>query len=100
MYMKEDTDVYGIRDLQKHLSRAIRSVRAGRRVIVTDNGEPVAVIVRSSEEVRNEGTVERKLRRLHQKGVVVQLGRSGPRKPLRTWKLGKDLSRAFLEGRR
>jgi len=56
--------------------------------------------VRSSEEVRNEGSVERNLRRLHQKGVVVQLGRSGPRKPLRAWKLGKDLSRAFLEGRR
>jgi prevent-host-death family protein len=99
MYMK-DTDVYGIRELQRNLSRVIRSVREGRRVIVTDDGAPVAVITRSIEAVPHEDPVERKLRRLHQKGLVVQIGRIGPSRPPRAWKLGKGWVRDFLEHRR
>lgn len=93
-------DVYGIRDLQRHLSRAIRSVREGRRVIVTDDGRPVAVILRSSEAMSREGAVERKLGRLQRLGKVVQVGRVGPPRRVRAWRLGRDWARGFLEDRR
>jgi prevent-host-death family protein len=98
MYMIED--VYGIRELQRHLSRALKSVREGRRVVVTDDGTPVAVILPSSEAVRLEGPQERKIARLHREGTIVQLGRPGPRRRLRAWRLGTDWVRGFLEGRR
>jgi prevent-host-death family protein len=40
----------GIRELREHLSRFIDEVRAGRELIVTDRGTPVARIVPSSGE--------------------------------------------------
>ena len=40
----------GIRELREHLSRFIDEVRAGRELIVTDRGRPVARIVASSGE--------------------------------------------------
>jgi len=38
----------GIRELREHLSRFLDEVRAGREVIVTDRGRPVARIIASS----------------------------------------------------
>ena len=40
----------GIRELREHLSRSIDEVRAGRELIVTDRGRPVARIVATSGE--------------------------------------------------
>ncbi|MBA3737618.1 MAG: type II toxin-antitoxin system prevent-host-death family antitoxin [Actinobacteria bacterium] len=40
----------GIRELREHLSRFIDEVRAGRELIVTDRGRPVARIVATSGE--------------------------------------------------
>ena len=34
----------GLREANQHFSKAIRAVRAGREVILTDRGQPVAVI--------------------------------------------------------
>lgn len=96
----KDADVYGIRELQRHLSRALKSVREGRRVLVTDDGIPIAIIVPSSEGIREEGPVERKLLHLLRRGAIVQLGRSGPRRRLATWRLGADWTRRFLDARR
>jgi prevent-host-death family protein len=96
----KDADVYGIRELQRHLSRALRSVRQGRRVIVTDDGAPVAVILPSSERMEPRDPVERKLLHLLRQGKLAQLGRSGPRRRLRAWSLGADWSRSFLDARR
>jgi prevent-host-death family protein len=102
MYMKDtkDTDVYGIRELQRNLSKVIRSVREGRRVIVTDDGAPVALITATSEAVPHEDPVERKLRRLYEKGLIVQIGRIGPSRPPRVWNMGKGWVQDFLEHRR
>ncbi len=36
----------GVRELRDHLSHYLARVRAGEEVVVTDNGEPVAYIVR------------------------------------------------------
>ena len=45
-----ETQEVGIRELREHLSRFIDEVRAGRELIVTDRGRPVARIVASSGE--------------------------------------------------
>jgi prevent-host-death family protein len=37
-------DTVGIRDLQAHLSRHLKRVRAGARLIVTDRGRAIATI--------------------------------------------------------
>jgi prevent-host-death family protein len=42
----------GIRELREHLSRFLDEVRAGRELIVTDRGRPVARIVATSGESR------------------------------------------------
>ena len=34
----------GLREANQHFSRAIKAVRAGREVILTDRGQPIAVI--------------------------------------------------------
>jgi prevent-host-death family protein len=40
----------GIRELRQDLSRYLRRVRAGERLVVTERGEPVAVIQPWAEE--------------------------------------------------
>jgi prevent-host-death family protein len=37
-------DTVGVRELKAHLSRCLRRVRAGVRVMVTDRGQAVAII--------------------------------------------------------
>ena len=34
----------GLREANQHFSKAIKAVRAGREVILTDRGQPIAVI--------------------------------------------------------
>jgi prevent-host-death family protein len=43
-YILAVTDRVGIRELRQGLSRYLRRVRAGERFVVTERGEPVAVI--------------------------------------------------------
>lgn len=38
-------DLVGIRDLKAHLSRHLKRVQAGRRIVVTDRGRSIATIV-------------------------------------------------------
>jgi prevent-host-death family protein len=45
-----DAREVGIRELREHLSRFLDEVRAGRELIVTDRGTPVARIVGTSGE--------------------------------------------------
>ncbi|MGQ0572332.1 MAG: type II toxin-antitoxin system prevent-host-death family antitoxin, partial [Armatimonadota bacterium] len=42
----------GVRKLKSHLSRYLRRVRRGERVVVTDRGQPVAVMSPAAEEAR------------------------------------------------
>jgi prevent-host-death family protein len=99
MYMHNE-EVYGIRELQRQLSRALRSVREGRRLVVTDRGRPVAVILASSREVGPTDPEERKISRLHRRGLIVQLGRLGTRRKLPVWRLGAKWVRDFVGARR
>ena len=44
------TDRVGIRELRQDLSRYLRRVRAGERLIVTEHGRPLAVVSPWAEE--------------------------------------------------
>src|SRR5689334_20806664 len=49
-YISDVTDRVGIRELRQDLSRYLRRVRAGERLIVTERGRPLAVIEPWAEE--------------------------------------------------
>ena len=38
-------DSVGVRDLKNHLSRHLKRVRAGARLVVTERGRPIATLV-------------------------------------------------------
>lgn len=44
------SDRVGIRELRQDLSRYLRRVRAGERLVVTDRGRPLAVLAPFAEE--------------------------------------------------
>ncbi|MDT3440422.1 MULTISPECIES: type II toxin-antitoxin system Phd/YefM family antitoxin [unclassified Pseudofrankia] len=41
----DDEHSVGIRDLSHHTSQVLGRVRAGERIVITDRGEPVAMMV-------------------------------------------------------
>ena len=58
----------GLREANQHFSRAIKAVRAGREVVLTDRGRPIAVLkpteTRSTEQVALGAMVDEGLLRL------------------------------------
>jgi prevent-host-death family protein len=68
---------YGVRELQAHIGDALRAVQRGERVLVTSRKRVVAVLSKADAELRGEGAVERKLRRLVVEGKL-RLGKRGP----------------------
>lgn len=85
----------GVRELKNQLSRYLRRVRAGERVVVTERGRPVAVI--SSPAVP---ALDRRLAHLLREGVVRWSGGKprGARRPPRI--KGPTVAQAVIEGRR
>ena len=54
---RRDAAEVGVRELRDHLSRWLDEVAAGRELIVTERGRPVARIVRASGDSRLEELV-------------------------------------------
>jgi antitoxin (DNA-binding transcriptional repressor) of toxin-antitoxin stability system len=87
----------GVRELKAHLSRYLRLVRSGRRIVVTDNGRPVAELraIPRTEEDEDKAILEE----LAALGKV----RLGNGKPLTAFKpvaiRGKPLSETLVEMR-
>jgi prevent-host-death family protein len=84
----------GVRELKNSLSRYLRRVKAGDRLVVTERGEPVAII--SPPTVAAGDQLENLLRQ----GVVRWSGGKprGSRNPPRT--KGPTVARAVIEDRR
>lgn len=85
----------GVRELKNHLSRYLRRVRAGEQLVVTERGQPVAVI--SSP---GGAAPDRHLERLLRHGVVRWNGgkpRGAPRPPRIK---GPTVAQAVIEDRR
>jgi prevent-host-death family protein len=88
----------GLREANQHFSKAIRAVRGGKEVILTERGRPIAIIM----PVRQEPSEESALRTMADEGLITLPSRRGltpaPRwKPVRV--KGKPLSQTILEDR-
>ncbi|MGH9411615.1 MAG: type II toxin-antitoxin system Phd/YefM family antitoxin [Vicinamibacterales bacterium] len=64
----------GLRDANRHFSKAIRAVRAGKEVILTERGQPIAVI-KPIKEARQPETA---LKRVADKGLITLPTGKGP----------------------
>ena len=88
----------GLREANQHFSKAIRAVRAGHEVILTERGLPIAVI----KPLWNEDAQEAALRAMVDEGFITPAARKGPM-PAPNWRptrvKGKPLSRTIIEDR-
>ena len=88
----------GLREANQHFSRAMKAVKAGREVVLTERGRPVAVI----KPLPTSGSADAALRRLASEGRLKLPEVTGPIrrhnwKPIRT--KGPSLSRILREER-
>ena len=85
----------GVRELRTQLSRYLRRVRAGERLVVTERGRPVAVILSPPVPVP-----DRHLERLLPQGIV-RWGGGRPRGARRPPRIkGRTVAQALIEDRR
>ena len=86
----------GLREANQHFSKAIKAVRTGEDVILTDRGQPIAVIKPIQEEHQQDAV----LKRMAAEGLITLPSRKGPLprfEPIRI--KGKPLSRTIIEDR-
>jgi prevent-host-death family protein len=88
----------GLREANQRFSKAMRAVRAGKEVILTERGHPVAVI----KPLKNEDAEDATLRAMVDEGFVTLAVRRGPM-PTPSWRpvkvKGKPLSHTVIEDR-
>lgn len=88
----------GLREANQKFSQAIKAVRQGKEVILTDRGKPFAVI-KPLEPAKDEDAI---IRRLEAEGVLRVGSKSG--RPMRIWRSpirikGKSMSDTISEER-
>lgn len=86
----------GLREANQHFSKAIKAVRAGKEVILTERGRPIAVI----KPIREEHEQDAVLKNMADQGLITLPSRKGPLprfEPIRI--KGKPLSETILEDR-
>jgi prevent-host-death family protein len=88
----------GVRELKNHLTSYLRRARAGERVVITDRGEPVAILAPLPDAARAE-TVEESLARLAGRGALSLPSRRLARRRSRVKVRGRPLSRTVIEDR-
>lgn len=88
----------GLREANQQFSKAIKAVKAGKEVVLTERGKPIAVI----RPIEREETLEAKLQRLEAEGLLRPALKRGPM-PKPRWKpirlKGKALSQTISEER-
>jgi prevent-host-death family protein len=88
----------GLREANQRFSRAIRAVRAGEEVVLTERGHPIAVIT----PIKGENAREATLRAMVDQGFITLAARKGPM-PTPRWRpakiKGKPMSHAVIEDR-
>src|SRR3990167_1734848 len=85
----------GLREANQHFSKAIRAVKAGKEVVLTERGRPIAVI-----SPLNASGEEAALRRMEAVGLLRRATRRGPMPPVRRMRIrGKPLSVTIREDR-
>lgn len=88
-------ETVGIRELKENLSKYLKSVKSGEKIIVTDRKKEVAIIVPFGTE-----TDEEKIFQLTQRGVAHWNGTKPMGMRSRIESRGNSVSEAVLEDRR
>ncbi|OGQ19400.1 MAG: hypothetical protein A3C54_06770 [Deltaproteobacteria bacterium RIFCSPHIGHO2_02_FULL_60_17] len=87
----------GLREANQQFSKAVKAVKEGKEVILTERGKPIAVI----KPLSQAKTVEATIRRLEAEGILRPALKRGPmpvwRSPVRI--KGKPLSETIREER-
>jgi len=88
----------GLREANQHFSKAIKAVKAGKEVVLTERGKPIAVI----KPLEPNDNLETTLRRLEAEGLLWRGPKSG--KPMPVWRSpvrikGKPISQTISEER-
>ena len=88
----------GLREANQQFSRAIKAVRAGKEVVLTERGRPIAVI----KPIKEADTQQAALQQMADEGLITLPSRKGPM-PAPRWKpvkvKGKPLSQTIIEDR-
>lgn len=88
----------GLREANQRFSKAIKAVRAGKEVVLTDRGHPIAVI----KPIKKEDTQQAALQAMADEGLLTLAARKGPM-PGARWRplkvKGKPLSQTVIDDR-
>jgi prevent-host-death family protein len=88
----------GLREANQRFSQTIKAVRAGREVILTDRGHPIAVI----KPIKDEGGREAMLNTMAEQGLITVAARKGAM-PTPRWRpvkvKGKPVSQTIIDDR-
>ena len=88
----------GLREANQRFSRAIKAVRAGKEVVLTERGHPIAVI----KPIKDEDAQEATLHAMADEGLIRPAARKGPM-PTPRWRpvkvKGKPLSQTIIDDR-
>ena len=64
----------GLREANQHFSKAIKAVRAGKEVVLTERGQPIAVI----KPIKQDQEQDADLKRMADEGLITLPSRKGP----------------------
>jgi prevent-host-death family protein len=68
----------GLREANQQFSKAIRAVKAGQEVVLTERGKPIAVITPVGP-----ARLEAAMRRMEAAGLLIRATKPGPMPPFR-----------------
>jgi prevent-host-death family protein len=86
----------GLREANQHFSKAIKAVRAGKEVILTERGQPIAVI----KPIKDDHEADAALKRMADEGLVTLPTRKGPLPRFEPVPIsGRPLSQTIIDDR-
>lgn len=86
----------GLREANQRFSKAVKAVKSGEEVVLTDRGQPIAVI----KPLRVGRRQADAIRRMVAAGLLRPATRPGPMSPFRARSIkGRPISRAISEER-
>lgn len=88
----------GLREANQRFSKAIKAVRAGKEVVLTERGQPIAVI----KPIKTKEALEIAIQAMVDEGFLKPASRKGPT-PTPRWRpakvKGKPLSQTVIDDR-
>ena len=88
----------GLREANQRFSQAIKAVRAGKEVVLTERGHPIAVI----KPIKGENAQQEALHVMADEGLIIPAARKGPT-PTPRWRparmKGGPLSQTIIDDR-